>query len=96
MLVLRSQFVHPNNNIATSSINGYNPSSGFDYKVNGGKRQSANSLVLAVHISEDASWTSMRVSFLVSNYNEIIVGSFIGDPFFSTNTAGYPNDQGIV
>ena len=74
----------------------YNPFNGFDYKVNGGKQVRGNALVLAVHITEDGTWGTMKVSYLVSNWYDLIVGSFIGDPFRSSNAVDFPNGRGTI
>lgn len=72
-------YLHPNP--AITSITQYNPSSGFDFSVRGGRQDGHNAIALVLLINNNISWQSIKVSYLVSSRSELLIGSFIGDTF---------------
>lgn len=74
--------------LATSRINGYNPSSGFDFSISAG-RISTTSIGINVQINEDSRWTSFDVVYLVNSRTDLILGSFVNTLFPVTSCASF-------
>lgn len=74
--------------LATSRINGYNPSSGFDFSISAG-RISTTSIGINVQINEDSRWTSFDVVYLISSRTDLVLGSFVNTLFPVTSCASF-------
>ena len=56
-------------------------SSNWDFSVRGGAGESASSARIVVIISDDAGWTRLAVSYLISSRSDLFLGAFIADGY---------------
>lgn len=59
----------------------------FDFTVRGGRGASASTAQVVVFITDDSTWTSIEVSYLISSRSDLFLGSFIADGYIFQSTS---------
>jgi hypothetical protein len=61
-------------------------SNSYDFTVRGGKGSSSSSAQILVLITDDATWTSLQINYLISSRSDLFLGSFIADGYIFQST----------
>jgi hypothetical protein len=59
----------------------------YDFSVRAGRGNNPSSAQVILFISDDATWTTLTISYLISSRNDLFLGSFIADGYIFQSTA---------
>jgi hypothetical protein len=59
----------------------------YDFSVRAGKGSNPSSAQIILFISDDATWTTLTISYLISSRSDLFLGSFIADGYIFQSTA---------